>query len=376
MSVHWKLGLFLCWLTALPTQAQLRLPGFIDRIVNDTASAAESRILVLPTAGFAPETSLQVGVRAFSLFHARHDTTINRLSEVVLSSFVTLKGQFSAQLENAVYTDKNRYFLLGRAQYQQFPLLFFGVGPNAPAELPVLVESQSVQVRQRLLRQIRGNWYAGAEFDFQSIWNVNLVVPEGRTLAPQIGETGGRTVGLGLAVVYDTRQNVLNVRQGAFLEVGELIYRPSFGSDFSYRSIVFDGRLYRPLGHPNRVLAMQVYGTFQQGTVPFYSLALLGGESLLRGYYQGRYRDKTLITTQAEVRWLPFRFSRRFGGNIFAGLGTVAPRLAEVQTRNLRWVAGGGIQFLLLSSKDVYLRGDLGFTREGTGLYFSLGQAF
>ena len=184
------------------------------------------------------------------------------------------------------------------------------------------------------------------------------------------------SVGLGLAVVYDTRKNVLNVRRGAFLEVGELFYRRGFGSDFDYRAIVVDGRLYRPLGRPNRILAMQVYGTFQRGTVPFYSLALLGGESLLRGYYLGRYRDKTLLNTQAEVRWLPFGFSRRFGGNIFAGLGTVAPRLAEVQARNMRWVAGGGIQFLLLSSKDVYLRGDLGFTNEGTGLYFSLGQAF
>jgi hypothetical protein len=375
MLQFWKL-LAICLLATLPVRAQLQLPRFVAQMFADTGSAASARVLVLPTASFSPETSLSLGVRAFTLYHARHDTTVNRLSQVALASFVTLRGQFSVQFENAVYSDKNRYSLLGRAQYQQFPLLYYGIGPDTPADTPILVESASILIRERLLRQVRGNWYGGIEFDFQSVMSVNLVVPPGQTLSPLIGQLGGRTSGLGLALVYDDRQNVLHVRRGAFLEVAGLAYRPAFGSQFTYESIIVDARLYRPLGRPNRVLAMQVFGTFQRGDVPFYSLALLGGEALLRGYYLGRYRDKTLLTTQAEVRWLPFGFSKRIGGNVFGGLGTVAPTLADVQARYVRWVAGFGLQFLLLPSKDAYLRGDLGFTREGTGIYFSLGQAF
>jgi len=360
----------------VPTLAQIRLPGFIDRILNDTSSAATSRLLTLPAVGFSPETSLEVGVRVFSLYHARHDTTVNRLSEVVLYSFVTLRGQFGVQVENAVYTNRNKYFLLGRTRYQQFPLLFFGIGPTAGSERLALINANSFQLRQRALRQIRGNLYAGLEIDFQLMGNVRIEEREGQTLPLLTGSNGARTMGLGGALVYDSRANVLNVRRGEFLELGELFYRSAFGSEFNYRSIVLDGRIYRPLGRANRILTGQIYGQFMQGTVPFYNLALLGGEQLMRGYYLGRYRDKTLLAGQAELRWLPFGFSKRWGGSVFAALGTVAPSAAALQSKNVQWAGGAGLRFLLFRSKDVFLRGDVGFTREGTGFYFSLGEAF
>ena len=37
-------------------------------------------------------------------------------------------------------------------------------------------------------------------------------------------------------------------------------------------------------------------------------LSLMGGESLMRGYYLGRYRDKNLVAGQVEYI-LPFAFS-------------------------------------------------------------------
>ena len=356
--------------------AQIRVPGFINRVLNDTSSAASSRVVVLPALGFSPETSLELGLRVFSLYHARQDTTVNRLSELVLYSFVTLRAQFGLQFENAVYTDRNRYFLLGRVRFQQFPLLFFGIGPNAGSQRLALVNATSFQIRERLLRQVRGNFYAGPQIDFQTVSNVQLDAKQGQTLPPLVGAGGARTSGLGLALVYDSRANVLNVRRGEFLEVGGLTYRSAFGSEFTYQNFILDGRIFRPLGRSNRVLAGQVFGQVMSGNVPFYNLALLGGDQLMRGYYLGRYRDKVLLAGQVELRWLPFSFSKRWGGNTFAALGTVAPSVSNLQLRQVRWAAGAGVQFLLFPSKDVFLRADLGVTREGTGLYFSLGEAF
>ncbi|MGA0559057.1 BamA/TamA family outer membrane protein [Larkinella sp. VNQ87] len=359
-------------------RAQGKLVRFAQKVLNDTSSAATSKLLVFPTAGFAPETSLELGVRAFSLFYAKRDTVVNRLSEIVLYSFVTLKGQFGVLLENAAYTNKNTYFFLGRARYQQFPLLYYGIGPNTPSVNPALVNSSYFQIRQRILRKVIRNWYAGAEADFQTIQRVSFEFdeqhPPGYRLP--LGGEGSTTVGLGAAVVYDDRKNVLNVRKGHFLETGLLWYRPGFGSDFSYQSVVLDGRLYRPLGQPNRVLALQLAGTFMTGAIPFNNLGLLGGESLMRGYYLGRYRDKSVLAGQAELRWLPFGFSKRWGGTLFAGLGSVAPAVRDFQLNQVRWAAGGGVRFLFFQKKDVFLRADLGVTREGTGFYVSLGEAF
>ncbi|MGM9511557.1 BamA/TamA family outer membrane protein [Larkinella sp. GY13] len=378
MGIHLKSSLLVLFfgLTVSSAWAQGSLVRYVKRVLNDTSSAATSKLLIFPTAGFAPETSVEIGIRTFSLFYAKKDTVVNRLSEIVLYTFVTFRGQFGALLENAAYTNKNRFFFLGRARYQQFPLLYYGIGPSTSSGNPVLVNSNYVQIRQRILRQVKNNWYAGVEADFQNIGSVSFETENKPNFDLPLGYEGSTTMGLGAAVVYDDRKNVLNVRKGGFLETGILWYRPGFGSDFKYRSVVLDSRLFRPLGRPNRVLALQLAGTFMTGDIPFNNLGLIGGESLMRGYYLGRYRDKNVLAGQAEVRWLPFGFSKRWGATVFAGLGTVSPTVRSFQVDQVRWAAGGGVRFLFFQKKDVFLRADLGVTREGTGFYISLGEAF
>jgi hypothetical protein len=359
----------------VPRYAQRGIGRFVYQTLNDTSSAASSRMLVLPTAGFSPETSLEIGVRAFSLYYAKDDTLVNRLSELVLYGFVTLRGQFGAVLENAIYSDQNTYYLLGRVRYQQFPLFYYGIGPESKPNNPALVNSHYVQIRQRALRKVVGNLYAGAEIDFQSLQRVSFERVDASAFELPAGGLGSTTLELGATVVFDDRKNVLNVRKGHFLEVG-ILRNLSLGNEFQFGRSLFDGRMYRSLGRRNRVLAVQATGTFMQGNVPFNNLALLGGESTMRGYYLGRYRDKNLLATQAELRWLPFGFSKRWGGTLFGSLGTVAPTVSQFQLNQVRWAVGGGVRFLFFQKKDVFLRGDVGFTREGTGLYFSLGEAF
>lgn len=110
----WLLGLSAVAQRTTPRYAQRGLGRFVYRILNDTSSEATSKILVFPTLGYAPETSLEIGIRTFSLFYAKKDTSINRLSEINLYTFATLRGQFGGLLENAVYSNRNKYFLLGR----------------------------------------------------------------------------------------------------------------------------------------------------------------------------------------------------------------------------------------------------------------------
>ncbi len=374
---YMRLSLWLFLLLLLPSSgmSQGTVHRLLSKLLNDTSSAASSRVSILPTASYALETQLTIGLRTFSLFYAKKDTT-NRLSSLMLNTFLTTKGQYGAVLENAVYLNRNRWFLLGRVHFQRFPLLYYGIGPDQPNNNPALVNSLSFQFRQRVLRLLGANWYAGAEVDFQHLGDVSFAYPTPSTEPLPTGSTGSRTVGVGSVLVYDNRQNTLNVRKGSFLELSARRYFQQFGSSFDFQMEIIDGRVYRPLGKANRVLAVQVFGQFMHGTVPFSSLALLGGEQGLRGYYLGRYRDRNLLSTQAEIRWLPFGFSKRVGGNVFIGAATVAPTVSAFRFDQLRVAGGFGLQFLLIPAKDVFLRADVGFSRESTGIYVSLGEAF
>ena len=94
------------------------------------------------------------------------------------------------------------------------------------------------------------------------------------------------------------------------------------GSDYNLNTFLSDNRFYIPI-RENNVLAFQFLGQFTSGNPPFNLLSLMGGESLMRGYYLGRYRDKHMIASQIEYRILPFSFAKRWGASIFFAAGEV-----------------------------------------------------
>lgn len=182
---------------------------------------------------------------------------------------------------------------------------------------------------------------------------------------------------MGMGLVFDNRDNVLNVRKGAYSELAFLHANQALGSDFSFTTLMLDNRWYKPLGR-NNVLAAQALGVVTSGNVPFNQLAFLGGETIMRGYYYGRYRDKNSLAAQVEYRMLPlpFRFTKRLGLATFISTGTVYNRLDNLYLKNFLVAGGAGIRYLLFPKKDVFVRADAAFTNEGPGFYIYIGEAF
>jgi outer membrane protein assembly factor BamA len=290
--------------------------------------------------------------------------------------FFTFKAQYGLWIDNAIYGDKDKWFFLGRSRIQRFPLLYYGIGDETSGEHPAVVDANYLLLRQRVLRKIIPNLFLGPEVDFQHLSSVSFNQPEdGSHHAQPLGSSGTTNLGFGAALVYDDRHNVLNVRKGWFGEVGYLGYRPSLASDYSFNSINVDLRGFHPY-KKNNVIAWQVTGNFMSGDVPFNQLAMVGGEMMMRGFYQGRYRDKNMLAAQVEYRMLPFAFSKRWGATLFAGTAGVAPAIKEFKIDKAQFAGGAGVRYLLFPKKDIFLRLDMGLTREGPGFYFFTGEAF
>lgn len=347
---------------------------FVQKTISDTTSEGKSSFRVYPTLGYAPETSVEFGLSSLLLFQAKNDT-LNRLSEVAAFTFITLEGQYGIWLDNAIYGDKDKWFFLGRTRFQRFPLLYYGIGPTTPDVEPALVDANYLLFKQRVLRRLRPNFFFGPEIDYQQLYNAEFKQPEDHRYDEPLGSGGTRNIGLGAALVYDNRHNVLNVRKGLFGELAFLKYNQSLGSHHNFQGFNLDVRSSHPLTKRN-VLAWQVYGNFFTGNVPFNQMALMGGEMIMRGYYYGRYRDKNMLAAQVEHRWLPFRFSKRFGGAVFAGAAVVGPKISSLTPARARLSGGVGLRYLLFPKKDIFLRLDVGFTREGPGFYLFTGEAF
>ncbi len=346
----------------------------LTRFTKDDRPPDRPRFLAYPTLAFSPETSWELGIAASLLFHAKNDYEKNRLSEVTAFSFITLRAQYGIWLDNAIYTDQDRWLLLGKARFQRFPLFYYGVGPDAPKEDPVVVDGTYYLFRQRVLHQIKGNWFAGAQIDLQSLGKVDFGGEQPSRPLP-VGSGGSTNVGIGPSFVYDSRPNMLNTREGWFAELSWLHYSQAMGSSFGFEAFSAELRRYHQLS-PKRVFAWQIAGSMVQGNAPFNMLGLLGSESLMRGYYTGRFRDRHYYAAQAEYRWLPFPFSKRLGGAAFLSAGAVTPTLEQLNTGQIRLAGGAGLRYLIFPKKDIFVRLDVGVTREGASFYIFTGEAF
>ncbi len=378
--LDWKpLLLVMFWLVLSKdfVQAQEKqswLNRTLHKLIVDTSSAETQSFRVYPTLGYSPETSFEFGFSSLFLFRAKNDSA-NRLSEVNAFTFITLEKQYGLWVDNAIYLDKDSWFFLGRSRLQRFPLLYYGIGPHTTDNAAAVIEADYLLLRQRAMRKLIPNLFLGPEFDLQRLTRTRFVQPDSYTYPLPTGSDGTTNLGLGAALVYDNRHNVLNVRKGIFGELSFLQYSRSLASDYNFSGVYADVRSYHPL-QKNQVLAWQVTGNFMSGTVPFNQLALMGGDMMMRGYYQGRYRDKNLLAAQTEYRLLPFPFSKRIGGTVFTGVAAVAPTIGSLQWNNLRVAGGAGLRYLLFPKKDIFLRLDVGFTRDGPGFYIYTGEAF
>ncbi|WP_407660370.1 BamA/TamA family outer membrane protein [Marivirga arenosa] len=351
---------------------------YINSIINDTSDIQKPQFLIYPTLAYAPETSWEFGLSSLLVYYANQDTT-NRLSEINGFTFFTLENQYGLWFDHAIYSDEDKWFLLGRIRFQSFPLFYHGIGNDTPEEYIARVDANQIFIKERILRKIRKDVFLGFETDFQRLSSVNFN-PAEEIIEPQelpLGSNGSTNLGFGIGLVHDNRHNVLNVRKGFFSELAMLHYNQAWGSTFNFTSIISDTRLYRSIGKHN-VFASQLLGQFNSGDVPFNQLALMGGESIMRGYYYGRYRDRNQIAAQVEYRFLPipFNFTDRIGAAVFAGAGKVFPDMRNFNLDNVVVSGGAGLRFLLFPKKDIYTRLDIAFTAEGTGFYLFIGEAF
>ena len=355
-----------------------------DGIPSDTARADTTRrdtarppekafkphsVVPLPVVFYSPETRLGGGV---ALLHAYRSSAEGRPVASSASLMYTQNRQVAAGISTDAYLSGGRNHVTASVGYSKFPTVFYGIG-NATAQS----DSESYTPRTFALdaaaeRRVARGVYLGLGGDFAT--GSMVEVEPGRALASGTipGSGIGRVVGLGGAVTYDTRDNILAAASGAYAKLAARRYAALLGSDFDFTAVQLDLRRFRTLaaGH---VVAVQATWSGTSGDVPFARMPQLGGQNLLRGYYQGRYRDRQYVAAQAEYRTPTWR---RMGLAAFGGAGQVAPRLGDLRLSGMHAAGGAGLRVLLNRQERLALRLDYGAGARSSGFYVTVGEAF
>lgn len=330
--------------------------------------------VVLPALGSTPETGFMFGGVGMVQFKMGNPDLDTRTSSVMASGVYTVKNQLSIGLLPSLFFEGEDWMLMGEFSYNYFPELFWGVGTGADNKMRMV--SRQVSTRASLLKQFAPKLFAGVQLDWNRNYDMRYESMHNEPLdAPNLtGSNDYHSLGAGFILTRDTRNRLSYPTTGRMLEFSAIFYPEELSTLNSYTIITADLRSYLKLSQDDRsVIAFRTLSKTSLGTPPIDNLMLLGGQNLLRGYYQGRHRDRHGLALQLEWRQT---WSERIGTVLFTDAGQVWNRFESISLANTRITAGCGLRFNVNKKERTHIRLDYGLGKGTSGMYITIGEAF
>lgn len=337
------------------------------------AARPRSSWSAFPLIAYSRETDVMLGGFGVYYFRLGDAPVESRPSYVAAGAMYTTRNQALVDVFPELWFDRERWVVTGQFGYRRFPDSYFGLGNDTRTADEERYLFHSFFDRMELRRRLLGPLFAGLRQEFQ----VHEVLDVGTNgllaTAPPLGAEGGIRSGGGPTLVWDSRDNTLAPHFGLYYQMALLTFQPFLGSDYRYTRFNLDARHYVTFGE-RHTIAVQYYLDLNGGDVPFHALAQIGGAVRLRGYFEGRFRDKNYLMAQVEYRLMPLIW--RFGLVAFAAVGQVAPSLGDLTFEGTHWTVGGGVRFSINPEERIHLRADVGVGPDSWGLYINVLEAF
>jgi hypothetical protein len=339
--------------------------------IDTTAIVRKNTILAVPIGFFSPETSLGLGAAGLFAFRMPGESDSSIVSQVQLGFAYTLLNQILLYLPYRIIWGNQKNIAFGELGYYRYVYRFFGVGNNAHG-IDEWYDANFPRIRLNYLREIIPKTYLGLTYYYDDLQIVGKD-PSGELIKNEfIGSNGGKISGTGPIFIYDSRDKLFFPSKGYYVESAFWWFGNNIGSSFNFTKFYLDARKFITL-LPDLILAINAFQEWNVGNVPFYELALLGGNKRMRGYFEGQLRDKAYSTFQSELRG---KFTGRLGWAAFAAAGIVGESPSEYEWNNLRYTYGAGLRYMLDKKEKINVRLDVGLGKSTSGFYITVSEAF
>lgn len=350
--------------------------GFVARLIEYFAKSdkpdPDKRIDfgIIGGPHFASDTGAGLGLVASATYSTdRSDSTLER-SNASLYSDMTSKGFLMIGLRGNNFFPHNRVRMDYRLYVYTFPSYLWGFGyDQSDTDANKSKYSRTkFEVMTRLLYRLDRHSYVGPIVRYQYVHAYKL-----KDIAPQLLTGMPMTVsdlGVGLSYTLDSRDFMLNASRGWFVQI-DLTSNPHFlGNKNTYYTAEAQIATYRQAWR-GAIIAGELHTRQSTGRVPWPMLAEVGSSNRMRGYYEGRYRDKNVIEAQVELRQ---HIWHRNGIALWLGAAEVFDEYQNMRFKHILPNAGVGYRWQF--KKGVNVRLDYGFSRNGGGFIFNINEAF
>lgn len=318
---------------------------------------------------YASDTKFGLGLVAAGLYRTDPNDSILPPSNVSLYGDVSSVGFYMLGVRGNHIAPKGRYRIDYHLYFYSFPADFWGIGyemGDNDANKSDMKRWQA-QAEVSFLFCVADNFYIGPMASYDYVIGKHIERPE----LLQGMDQHTWNVGAGVSLVYDNRDNLTNPHRGIFLNINQM-FRPGFmGNDYAFSTTAFRFDAYQRLGK-GTVLAEDIRANLNFGNPSWGMMAELGGTHSMRGYYEGRYRDKHSLEATVELRQHVWK---RNGIVVWVGAGTIFPKFSALRSKQILPNAGVGYRWEF--KKNVNVRLDYGFGKSGqSGFLFNINEAF
>ena len=318
---------------------------------------------------YASDTKFGLGLVAAGLYRTDPNDSILPPSNVSLYGDVSSVGFYMLGVRGNHIAPKGRYRIDYHLYFYSFPADFWGIGyemGDNDANKSDMKRWQA-QAEVSFLFRVADNFYIGPMASYDYVIGKHIERPE----LLQGMDQHTWNVGAGVSLVYDNRDNLTNPHRGIYLNINQM-FRPGFmGNDYAFSTTAFRFDAYQRLGK-GTVLAEDIGANLNFGNPSWGMMAELGGTHSMRGYYEGRYRDKHSLEAAVELRQHVWK---RNGIVVWVGAGTIFPKFSALRSKQILPNAGVGYRWEF--KKNVNVRLDYGFGKSGqSGFLFNINEAF
>ncbi|WP_052315332.1 BamA/TamA family outer membrane protein [Emticicia oligotrophica] len=330
----------------------------------------DKNFVALPVVFRLPETRWGGGVGGVATFGFAKDSINAKLSQISFGTTFTQNKQILIFMPFKIFTNNGKYYFASENGWFRYNYIYSGIGENRVPEEKY--DADYERVRLLATRAINAKTYVGLRVNFEN-YVVTKTKKDGELASGIIdGSDKSRTLGLGLSFLKDTRDQVFYPRKGVF---GEFFIVPSgrfFGANRNFTKISADFAFYKSLTNKT-VWASNYVAIANLGNVPFNQLAYLGGQSKMRGIFEGYFRDKNALMIQQEVRQEVWK---RLGAVAFGSVGFMGSEHNHFLRLNKpKFTYGAGLR--IATKNHLNLRLDYALSPyTGGNFYATIGEAF
>ena len=342
---------------------------------------------VLGGPSYTPEASFGVGGAVLASFRMNKQDTISQRSFLPAGLNLSINGTIVVAGAGTFFFNENRFRIYMNYGYRNEPSHYYGKGFEKAETIErgdstTRFHRSYFQLYPRFVWEVRPHFYLGGLFDlnYTKVSDVNPVMEKD----PYFQQFKRKyfNVGIGGLIQYDTRDDVATPTRGMLLGANFKLFGKYLGGAYNYEIIELEYRQFKNIFRPRSTLAWIAKSQIGLGDVPFTELPTFGSPFDLRGYYMGKYRDKSMAYGIVEYRHMFGSPAKYKSGNFWAKCGFVAwvgtGTIGETPFDWNKWKLnfGAGLRFQMQLGKNFRL--DIGKEpgQPGMQVYMNMTEAF